>query len=144
MAGPSPCGTTQDRVDFAMAAPEKPEARQREAAPTPAVKRRQRRPATLPLALAEVPDTGPATTPAISLRHLWLGVYLPALPLEALLDTGGAAAIFEEQQGVRKILLANRHAMQETFPQEIERCLASDKPVTLMMIDVDNFKLLRW
>jgi diguanylate cyclase (GGDEF)-like protein len=36
--------------------------------------------------------------------------------------------------------LANRHAMQETFPQEIERCLASDKPVTLMMIDVDNFK----
>ncbi len=96
-----------------MAAPEKPGARQREANPTPAVRRRQRRPATLPLALADVPDTGPATTPAIRLRHLWLGVYLPALPLEALLDTGDAAAIFEEQQGVRKILLANRRALAE-------------------------------
>jgi protein ImuB len=38
---------------------------------------------------------------------LWLGVYLPALPLEALLDVPDAAAVFEEQQGVRKILLAN-------------------------------------
>jgi protein ImuB len=32
---------------------------------------------------------------------------LPALPLEALIDTPGPAAVFEELQGVRKILLAN-------------------------------------
>lgn len=36
--------------------------------------------------------------------------------------------------------LANRHAMQETFPQEIARCVESGRPVALMMIDVDNFK----
>ena len=36
--------------------------------------------------------------------------------------------------------LANRHAMESTFPEEIERCLNKDRPVALMMIDVDNFK----
>ena len=36
--------------------------------------------------------------------------------------------------------LANRHAMQTAFPQLIEVCLSKDKPICLMMIDVDNFK----
>ncbi len=36
--------------------------------------------------------------------------------------------------------LANRHAMEESFPQEIAACVSKDSPVTLMMIDVDNFK----
>ena len=36
--------------------------------------------------------------------------------------------------------LANRHAMQETFPTEIERCQEKQRPVAMMMIDVDNFK----
>ena len=36
--------------------------------------------------------------------------------------------------------LANRHAMQETFPAEIEYCSEKKKPVSMMMIDVDNFK----
>ena len=36
--------------------------------------------------------------------------------------------------------LANRHAMEEIFPREIARCVEKDKPITLMMIDVDNFK----
>lgn len=36
--------------------------------------------------------------------------------------------------------LANRHAMQETFPREIALCLAKEKPIAMMMIDVDNFK----
>lgn len=36
--------------------------------------------------------------------------------------------------------LANRHAMQESFPAEIEYCTDKKKPVTMMMIDVDNFK----
>ncbi len=36
--------------------------------------------------------------------------------------------------------LANRHAMQETFPMAIEQCVAKAKPVAMMMIDVDNFK----
>ncbi len=36
--------------------------------------------------------------------------------------------------------LANRHAMQETFPLEIAACVGKEEPVSLMMIDVDNFK----
>ena len=36
--------------------------------------------------------------------------------------------------------LANRHAMQTAFPKLIEACHGNGKPVSLMMIDVDNFK----
>jgi len=36
--------------------------------------------------------------------------------------------------------LANRHALQGTFPTEIDRCTEKGKPVSMMMIDVDNFK----
>jgi len=36
--------------------------------------------------------------------------------------------------------LANRHAMQDSFPAAIEHCLEKDKPVAMMMIDVDEFK----
>lgn len=36
--------------------------------------------------------------------------------------------------------LANRHAMETSFPREIERCVEKQKPVALIMIDVDNFK----
>ena len=36
--------------------------------------------------------------------------------------------------------LGNRHAMEESFPLEIARCIEADKPVSLMMFDVDNFK----
>ena len=36
--------------------------------------------------------------------------------------------------------LANRHAMEDSFPQLILDCLRDNKPVSLMMIDVDNFK----
>jgi len=36
--------------------------------------------------------------------------------------------------------LANRHAMEDTFPKQIARCVEDEKPVSLIMIDVDNFK----
>lgn len=36
--------------------------------------------------------------------------------------------------------LANRHAMETTFPELIDTCQAQEKPVSMMMIDVDNFK----
>ena len=36
--------------------------------------------------------------------------------------------------------LANRHAMETAFPKLIEVCRERDKPVSMMMIDVDNFK----
>ena len=96
-----------------MATSENPPARKREASPTPSVKQRQRRPRrgeVYELPLAEVPQTGASIQPAPELKQLWLGSYLPALPLEALLDDTEPAAVFEEQQGVRKILLANAAA----------------------------------
>ena len=36
--------------------------------------------------------------------------------------------------------LHNRHAMEETFPREVSRCLQNAQPVSLIMIDVDQFK----
>jgi diguanylate cyclase (GGDEF)-like protein len=36
--------------------------------------------------------------------------------------------------------LGNRHAMEESFPREVKRCLKNESPVSLIMIDVDYFK----
>lgn len=36
--------------------------------------------------------------------------------------------------------LSNRHAMEEMFPREVMRCINDDVPVSLIMIDVDQFK----
>jgi diguanylate cyclase (GGDEF)-like protein len=36
--------------------------------------------------------------------------------------------------------LGNRHSMEDSFPREIERCTKNGEPVSLIMIDVDNFK----
>lgn len=36
--------------------------------------------------------------------------------------------------------LGNRHAMEESYPREIKRCLKNEFPVSLIMIDVDYFK----
>ncbi len=36
--------------------------------------------------------------------------------------------------------LGNRHSMKELFPLEIQQCVGEGEPVTMMMIDIDNFK----
>lgn len=36
--------------------------------------------------------------------------------------------------------LSNRHAMEDTFPREVSRCRQDSQPVSLIMIDVDEFK----
>lgn len=36
--------------------------------------------------------------------------------------------------------LANRHAMEDTFPDEIASCIKNGQAVTFIMIDVDDFK----
>ena len=36
--------------------------------------------------------------------------------------------------------LSNRHAMEEIYPREINRCLQDAQPVSLIMVDVDRFK----
>lgn len=37
--------------------------------------------------------------------------------------------------------LSNRHAMEDEFEREINRCHRGDMPVSLIMIDIDNFKV---
>jgi diguanylate cyclase (GGDEF)-like protein len=37
--------------------------------------------------------------------------------------------------------LSNRHTMEELFMREIQRCEQDEKPISLVMIDVDNFKV---
>ena len=36
--------------------------------------------------------------------------------------------------------LGNRHTMEEAFLREIKRCEQDEKPISLIMIDIDNFK----
>lgn len=36
--------------------------------------------------------------------------------------------------------LSNRHAMEDSFPREVRRCLKDGQPVSLIMVDVDRFK----
>ncbi|MGI9205524.1 MAG: diguanylate cyclase [Woeseiaceae bacterium] len=36
--------------------------------------------------------------------------------------------------------LGNRHAMEESFPREVNRCAQNGDPASLIMIDVDQFK----
>jgi len=45
-------------------------------------------------------------------ERLWLCIYLPVLPLEALAnpEPGAARAVFEDEQGIRRVLLANDKA----------------------------------
>jgi len=97
-----------------MVIPDKPSARSREATPTPALKNRQNRqkpqlnvPVQLSLAPAEFTSQSTLPFKLNPSRQLWLCVYLPVLPLEAVVSTTDAAAVFEDQQGIRKILLAN-------------------------------------
>ena len=56
-------------------------------------------------------------------------------------DSYGEMRKFERHASTDALTgLANRHTMQELFPVEINRCLQSEIPVAMMMIDVDNFK----
>lgn len=86
-----------------MPPPDKSSAILRHAAPTPSV--------TIKTACPERVQRAPDRV-AKATRRLWLGIYLPALPLQAL--SGGnakeAAAVFEDQEGIRRILLADKRA----------------------------------
>jgi diguanylate cyclase (GGDEF)-like protein len=37
--------------------------------------------------------------------------------------------------------LSNRHTMEESFQRQVDRCEKDDVPVSLIMIDIDNFKV---
>lgn len=89
-----------------MAPPDKSLAVLREAAPTPSAA-----PEPLQQSLALEPSPEIEAKPVRAVR-LWLCLHFPAWPLEALSDSGAvtARAVFEDQKGIRRILLANRKA----------------------------------
>jgi protein ImuB len=55
-------------------------------------------------------QAGAVPRKAIPARQLWLSIYLPTLPLEVLEHTEAPCAVFEDQQGIRKVMLANASA----------------------------------
>lgn len=56
-------------------------------------------------------------------------------------DNFGALKKFERHATTDALTgLANRHAMEDTFPNQIARCVEDEQSVSLIMIDVDNFK----
>lgn len=90
----------------------KPPAILQEATPTPSVENEYEilQPASGQQSL--LPDEEPRepTRQAAPTDKLWLSIYLPALPLEVLQHVDEAAAVFEDRQGIRKVLLANASA----------------------------------
>ena len=95
-----------------MPVPNKPPAKLQEAAPTPPLGNDQGKnsPASAQQALFADERT-PAWRPATACsKHLWLCIHLPALPLEVLGQADAALAVFEDQHGIRKVLLADRAA----------------------------------
>ena len=56
-------------------------------------------------------------------------------------DSYGELRKFEQHATTDALTsLANRHAMEDLYPKEVARCIEKNKPVSMMMIDVDNFK----
>lgn len=57
-------------------------------------------------------------------------------------DSYGELRKFEEHARTDALTgLSNRHAMEDEFEREISRCNQDDIPVSLIMIDIDNFKV---
>ncbi|HEX2138553.1 MAG TPA: DNA polymerase Y family protein [Woeseiaceae bacterium] len=85
----------------------------REAAPTPferSTRQSLNEPAQQPLPLEPAPRTGPGQN--VRASRLWLCLHFPLLPLEALHGSRAPCAVFEEVQGVRRILLADEAARE--------------------------------
>lgn len=56
-------------------------------------------------------------------------------------DSFGELRKFERHANTDALTgLSNRHAMNEEFGRELNRCVKNDRPIALIMIDVDNFK----
>ncbi|MBJ88479.1 MAG: hypothetical protein CMO98_01340 [Woeseia sp.] len=95
-----------------MSSTDKPSSRLREIASALTPKLTQKNQISLNLSLAEASKVGPLLASDVSSKHLWLGIYLSALPLEAIIKTPTPAAVFESENGARKLLLANKQAAE--------------------------------
>lgn len=95
-----------------MSSPDKSPAILREAAPTPAVITKPAHLQKTPAQQSLTPAAEPEAPRAAPVRRLWLCIYLPALPFQALDDTNAreAIAVFEGREGMQRILLADKKA----------------------------------
>jgi diguanylate cyclase (GGDEF)-like protein len=60
---------------------------------------------------------------------------------KVIADSYGELRKFEQHATTDALTgLGNRHSMEDSFPREIARCVKNDQPVSLVMVDVDNFK----
>lgn len=60
----------------------------------------------------------------------------------AIADSYGELRKFERHATTDALTgLSNRHMMEELFIREIQRCEKNEKPISLVMVDVDNFKV---
>src|SRR5210317_1378815 len=60
---------------------------------------------------------------------------------KVIADSYGELRKFEQHATTDALTgLGNRHSMEYSFPREIARCVKNDEPVSLIMVDVDNFK----
>ena len=60
---------------------------------------------------------------------------------KVIADSYGELRKFEQHATTDALTgLGNRHSMEDSFPREIARCLKNKAPVSLIMVDVDNFK----
>jgi protein ImuB len=94
---------------------ESEQAKPQQAIPIPSVKtgrtgHRQTQPVPEQHSLFFAQQAGAVPRKAIPARQLWLSIYLPTLPLEVLEHTEVPCAVFEDQQGIRKVMLANASA----------------------------------
>ena len=59
----------------------------------------------------------------------------------AIADSYGELQKFERHATTDALTgLGNRHTMEESFLREIQRCETDEEPISLIMIDIDNFK----
>ena len=95
----------------------KPPAALREVSPTPLIKNKAKRarlrnsPEQLSLVPTAPIEPSSTNLPTLTLHQLWLAVYLPLMPLEAVVHSSEPAAVFEEQQGIRRVLMGNAAAL---------------------------------
>lgn len=60
---------------------------------------------------------------------------------QVIADSVGELRKFERHANTDALTgLSNRHAMNEEFGREFNRCVKDDIPIAMIMIDVDNFK----
>jgi protein ImuB len=128
-----------------MPAANKPPANLQEATPTPPVKtpRTQNPVVGGQQSLFFPPPENSAPCKTIPASQLWLCIHLPALALQVLQSASQACAVFEDQQGIRKVLLANANASASGIGPGLSVNAALALVPTLQLLERDPQREMR-